>query len=329
VATTFVTGGTGFLGRSVVRELAATGEPILLLARPNSRVSRLPPNVKLVAGDVTDRDSVATAMKGADRILHMAALVSTWRRDPDEFRRVNVDGIKNVLQAAYFAGIERVVYTSTILALGPTDGGIGEEGRPAVKMPGNRYIETKAEALAEVREAVSTGYPVTLLFPGIVYGPGPRREAGIMTRLLADLMAGKLPGLVGPGNKRWSHAYVGDVARAHVVALERGGTGEEFILGGPNETLAAWLELASRVVAVKPPRLRIPYGVAAAVGACEVLLARLTGRTPQLTPDAVRVFAHEWAFSSARAEARLGYVQTPLAEGLRLTAEFLRAGGDA
>jgi farnesol dehydrogenase len=250
----------------------------------------------------------------------MAASVAMAPRDREAVRRVNLGGLRNVVRAASYGSIDRILYTSTVLALGSTEGETGDEERePQSPVPANAYLATKAEALVYAREQISQGAPIVVVYPGIVYGPGPDREAGIMTRMLADLVAGKLPALIGPGDRRWCHAFTLDVARGHRLAFEKGAPGRGYVLGGENATLAEWLGIASLLSGARIPRLRLPYAAARLLAAAEVAAARLAGRPPRLSPDAVDVFRREWAFRSDRALAELGYAITPLEEGIRRT----------
>lgn len=320
-----VTGGSGFVGQSVVAALAELGEELVLLTRDGSFPGESPRGARVVRGDVTSLDDVASAMVGCEYVVHMAAMVSMWHRRRERFREVNLTGLRNVIQAASFRAIEKIVYTSTVLALGYTDGCIADErAEPATPIPRNLYMATKAEALTLARDWASQGVPLVILYPGIVYGPGPRREAGIMNQLLTDLLRGRLPATVGPGDRRWCHAFSRDVALGHRLAIEKGVAGSGYVLGGVNATLRDWLGAAARLAGVKPPRFELPYGVARLLGQVELLRARAGLGAPLLTPDVVEVFRHEWAFDSTRAVRELGYTITDLETGLEQTIRSLR-----
>jgi farnesol dehydrogenase len=320
-----LTGGTGFLGRTVARHLAARGHALRVLARPTSRLEGLPEGVEVAAGDVTDALSMACAAEGCDAVVHMAALVKIWVPDPERFEAVNVGGLVNALAAARAAGA-RLVYTSSFMALGPSGEGALDAERPH---PGpsfrNLYELTKARADTLAREAGTGGQDVVTVYPGVIYGPGDMTEGNIVVRMIADHLNGKLPALVGPADRRWSYAFVEDVAEGHALALEKGLSGDRFVLGGENATLARVFDLVREIAGVPPPRLRIPYGAASVLGRAQWLWAELTGHPPQLTHGEVGVFREEWACDSTRAERELGYEWRPLAEGLRETVRWLRA----
>jgi farnesol dehydrogenase len=318
-----LTGATGFLGRSVARNLAARGHSLRVLARPASRLEGLPGGCEIVAGDVTLAASLRLAAQGCDAVVHMAALVKVWVPDPERFDAVNVGGMRHVLDAARSAGA-RLVYTSSFMALGPSgDGALdGEEPHPGPPFR-NAYERTKAGADRLAREAAAAGQDVVIVYPGVIYGPGDMTEGNIIARLVADHLNGRLPALVGPSDRRWSYAYVEDVALGHALALERGVAGERLVLGGENATLAQLFDLVRQLTGAAPPRFKLPYAAASALGGLQWLWAELTGKLPQLTPGEVGVFRENWACDSRRAQERLGYRPRPLAEGLRATVEWL------
>jgi NAD+-dependent farnesol dehydrogenase len=322
-----VTGGTGFLGRTVARRLAARGHTLRLLTRRATNLAGLPDDTEAAIGDVTDAASFARAAEGCGAVLHLAALVKLWVPDPERFEATNVGGIKNALAASKAAGA-RLVYTSSFIALGPSGSGVLDASRPHPGPPyRNAYERTKALADAEARAAALSGDDVVILYPGVVYGPGEMTEGNLIARMVADHLNGRLPGLVGPGDRRWSYAFVEDVAEGHALALEKGRAGDRFVLGGENTTLSRFFELLQEISGTAPPRRRIPYAVASAVGRAQWLWAELTGHPPQLTHSEVAVFEQEWACDSARAMSELGYEWRPLAEGLRETVRWLRATG--
>ena len=322
-----LTGATGFLGRHVARRLAGRGHELRVLARPTSRLDGLPDGVELASGDVTDEASLVRAAEGCQAVLHLAALVKVWVPDPERFEAVNVGGVRHVLDAARQAGA-RLVYTSSFIALGPAGDGELDGERPHPGPPfRNRYEQTKAAADRLAREAAAAGQDVVIVYPGVVYGPGDLTEGNIVARLLADHLNGRLPALVGPGDRRWSYAFVEDVAEGHALALEEGRAGERYVLGGENATLTQLFALVQQQTGQAPPRWHLPYAAATAVGRLQWLWAELTGKLPQLTAGEVGVFREHWACDSRRAAARLGYRSRPLAEGLRETLEWLRREG--
>jgi farnesol dehydrogenase len=303
-----VTGGTGYLGRAVVRALAARGHGVVVFSR-TAAASGLPGSLAVVNGDVRDRAALERAAAGCDAIAHAAALVSIWRRRRQDFDDVNVGGLRNVLDAAAAQRIPRVVYTSSFLALTPRD----------LRQPieANDYQRTKLAADRVADERVRGGSPLIRVYPGVIYGPGAFTEGNLVGRLIADHLKGRLPGLVGPENP-WSYAYIDDVAAGHCAALERGVVGERYELGGENAPQTRVFDLVGQITGRRPPR-RIPFPVADALGAAEELRVAIFGGTPLITRGAVEIFRHDWSLDSSRAARDLGYSITPLDEGIRRT----------
>ncbi len=316
-------GSTGFLGKNVARRFARAGHSLRLLARSGSNLEGLPTDAEIVRGDVTDLESLRRGSEGCEAIVHMAAMVKMWTPDRSVFDRVNVGGLRNVLAAAEEARA-RVVYTSSFMALGPAGPAPGDESLVHPGRPRNDYERTKAAADAVAREAAAAGRDVVILYPGVVYGPGDVTDGNIVVKMVTDHLAGKVPGIVGPGDRLWSHSYVEDVADGHLAALERGRAGERYVLAGENVTMDGLFATLQEVANVRPPRIHIPFAVASALGYACVLWAEMTGHPPLLTHEVVGVFREHWAYTSAKAERELGYRARPLREGLAQTMEWLR-----
>jgi farnesol dehydrogenase len=220
----------------------------------------------------------------------------------------------------------RVVYTSSFIAVGPAGPQPADESQVH---PGhgfrNHYERTKARADALAREAAAAGRDVVLLYPGVVYGPGDLTDGNLVVKMVSDHLAGRLAGIVGPGDRLWSYAFVDDVALGHVAALERGRPGERYFLCGENVSMVELFQRLAEVSGTPPPRRHIPYPAAALLGRTLHLWAELTGLPPVLTHEVVNVFREHWAYSSAKAVRELGYAPTPLRDGLRRTVDWLRA----
>jgi farnesol dehydrogenase len=307
-----VTGGTGYLGRAVVSALASRGHGVVVFARSASR-SGLPGTA--IDGDIRDRAAVERAAAGCDAIAHAAALVSIWRRRRADFDDVNVGGLRNVLAAAAAHRTPRLLYTSSFVAIPP-------RGR-IEPLLANDYQRTKVEADRIAGQAVGDGAPLIRVYPGVVYGPGTFTEGNLVGRLIADHLKHKLPGLIGP-EQRWSYAYVDDVAAGHCAALERGRVGGRYVLGGENAPQRRVFEILEQLTGRRPPP-RIPFPIAALMGAAEELRVTLFGGTPLITRGAVEIFRHDWSLDSAEAIRDLGYTLTPLDRGVKQTLQSIEA----
>lgn len=299
-----VTGGTGYLGSAIVRALVRQGHEPIVFARKAS-AARLPG--RAFDGDVRDRAAVRRAADGVDAICHAAALVSVWRPRPADFDEVNVGGLESAIDAVRALRIPRLIYTSSFLARPPSDGGR--------VLRANDYQRTKVRARAVARSAADAGAPIVTLVPGVIYGPGPATEGNLVGRLIGDHLGGRLPGVVG-ADRRWSYAYVDDVADAHVGALSRGTPGEEYALGGENAPQMRVFEIVRDVTGAPLPR-RLPFALASAAGWLDEARARVTGRPPLITRGVVEIFRHDWEMESGRSVSDLGYRVRPLDSGIR------------
>jgi farnesol dehydrogenase len=305
-----ITGGTGYLGAAIVRAAAARGHQPVVYAR-RATAAGLP--AIAIDGDIRDLTALTRAADGADAIVHAAALVSLWRPNAHEFAEVNVGGLRNTIDVTRALGIRRLVYTSSFLALPPSDG--------RDPLDANDYQRTKRRAREVALAAAADGAPIVSLYPGVIYGPGAATEGNLVGRLLRDHLQGRLPGVIG-SDRTWSFAFADDVAAAHVEAIEREDAAGEYRLGGENAQQIRLFDLARELRGARLPR-RIPIAAAYAIAAAEELRAKLTGRPPLLTRGAVDIFSHDWSMDSARSVRELNYRITPLRDGIIRTLETL------
>lgn len=307
-----VTGGTGYLGRAVVCALVAAGHDVVLYARAASQAG-LPG--RAVDGDIRDQPALARAAGSCDAIIHSAALVAVWRRRARDFDEVNVGGLSNILAVANTAGIGRVLYTSSFLALPP--GGL--EHPPAW----NDYQRTKASADSLADAAVERGVPLIRLYPGVIYGPGPATDGNLVGRQIADHLKGRLPGVVG-ADRIWSFSYVGDVATAHVAALTAGVPGRRYLLGGEDAPQMRVFDIV-RALTGRPLPRRLPAWMASGAAFADELRAAWFGATPMLTTGTLEILLRDWPLGHALAAEELGYTVTPLEDGVARVVEEVRA----
>jgi NAD+-dependent farnesol dehydrogenase len=322
-----LTGATGYLGSQIAHALIARQIPFRVLVRDDSRLNFIPgeSGCEVVLGELGDPEAVRKGVHGADVLIHSAALVRMWVADRREFRRVNVEALQALFRAAVTAGVQRIVYTSSFVALGPSsDPKAGE----ALERRGpyfTDYEQSKAEALLWLRGEAKGKFPVITLFPGVIYGPGPATEGNMVGNMIDRYLSGNFSGILGSGNQRWSFAYNGDVVNAHLAALEKGTPGEEYVLAGDNRCLNDFFKLLADCAGVKRSVRHSPFIMGALAARLEVLRAKWGGRQPQLTPGVVKVFRRDWVYSSAKAQTQLGYRVTPLEKGLKMTLEAMHA----
>jgi dihydroflavonol-4-reductase len=326
--TALVTGANGFVGSHVARALLARGDRVRVLVREKADLRALVgTKVEIVRGDLRYFDSVERATTGCDEVYHVAADYRLWLTDPAPMYATNVEGTKHVLRAAAAAGVSRIVYTSTVGALGIPHGGIGKEDTPSSldDMPGH-YKRSKFMAEQEAIAAARSGVPVVIVNPSTPIGaldfkPTPTG------RIIVDFLNRRMPAYVETG---LNLVDVEDVARGHLQAAERGRIGEKYILGGENVTLRDFLGRLARISGLPAPVLRIPYAVAFgyALGA-EAFARTVTRRAPRASLTEVRMSRKRMFFDSSKAQAELGYEPKPIEGALRAAIEFFRSQATA
>jgi len=323
----FVTGGTGFVGSAVIRKLLAEGHQVRALVRSGANTRMLDGlSVERVSGDLSDVSLLQNAMIGCEWVFHVAALYAYWGYTRDEFYRPNVEGTRHVLEAAAKSNIMRIVHTSSIASLGiPRDGTPGTEDTPVtIKDMLSDYKRSKFLAEEVVREFVANGLPVVIVNPAAPVGIGDHKPTQT-GKMIVDYLNNKMPAYVDTG---LTIVDVDDVAKGHLLAMEKGKIGERYILGGENLSLKQVLDLLSDVSGKPQVRARIPRAVALGWAYLDTGLARLNPKhIPAATPDAVRVSTKKEYFSSAKAIHELGYTFIPAREALRKAVEWYRANG--
>jgi dihydroflavonol-4-reductase len=321
-----VTGATGFVGSAVTRALAREGHPARVLARPNSdRRNLIDLPVEIVEGSLEDARSLARAVAGCRYVYHVAADYRIWVPDPALMFRANVGGTRDLLTAALDAGVERVVYTSSVATLGLVPGCPADEETPSTvdDMIGP-YKRSKFEAEEVVRDlAHERGLPVVIVNPSTPVGPGDIKPTPT-GRLILEAARGQMPAFVDTG---LNIVHVDDVAEGHLAAAERGRIGERYILGGENLSLAEILQQVALAVGRRPPRLRVPHGALFPVAVGAELAARITGREPFITRDGVRMSRKKMYFSSEKAGRELGYKPRPAREAIIDAVAWFDANG--
>jgi dihydroflavonol-4-reductase len=326
--TALVTGATGFVGAAVARALLAKGRPVRALARADSDRRNLDGlDVEVAEGDLRDARSLAAAVDGVETVYHVAADYRLWVPDPDAMDAVNIGGSRDLIRAAMAAGIERIVYTSSVATLGRTpDGTPADEATPASlsDMIGV-YKRSKFLAEQEVARLVrEEGAPVVIVNPSTPVGPGDVRPTPT-GRMVADAAAGKIPAYVDTG---LNIVHVDDTAEGHLLAHDKGRIGERYVLGGDDMTLKAILTEIARLCGRKPPKIALTPGMVMPVAFVAELWARLVpGKEPITTMDAVRMSRKHMYFSSQKARCELGYQSRPAGDALKDAVVWFRRNG--
>jgi nucleoside-diphosphate-sugar epimerase len=324
--TIFVTGATGFIGTKLVNELVQQGHTVHALTRTRSNREGLDhKRVILVQGDIMNRDSLFAGMKGCSHVFHLAAYAKNWAPDPKIFYDQNVIGMRNVFEAAKQTGVQRVVWTSTIVTFGPTPSCVvGDETMPRITQKYyTEYEETKAIAEKEALKMAAEGFPVIIVNPTRVYGPGKLTEGNSVSLMIDQYDQGQVPILLNRGVNIGNYALVDDLVRGHILTMEKGHIGERYIIGGENASLKRFFELVNEVSDKKHFQINLPPKVGLVYGGIQKLVANTFGIYPQITTGWVETFLQDWVYSCAKAERELGYTYTPLKEGIRLTYEWI------
>lgn len=323
----FLTGGTGFLGQELLKELQSRNHNLTALVRDPRRAAAFPPQVQLVQGAIEDLSSYRSFLQKQDVFVHIAALVKMWARDRSQFDRINVDATEQALQAASDAGIGKFVYASSFMALGPSNGKpITEQDARRTNVVHNDYERTKHLADQMVRKYIDRGLPIYTLYPGVIYGPGNLTDGNIVAKNLIPFLNGTMP--FGVSIRDWSYSFVRDVVDGFIHVIEKNTPSHRYILGGENISGKTFYEKVYEVSGKKPPVFNIPLPMAVAAGYGEYLLAEIFGREPSLlTHEVAEIYKHSWSYDSSLAEREIDYKITPFTEGLRQMIDWLKQAG--
>jgi dihydroflavonol-4-reductase len=325
-----VTGASGFVGSAVARALQARGADLVLLVRPTSPKANLEGlDGQIAYGDMTDQASVERAAKDARYLFHVAADYRIWARDPQEIVRANRLGTQAVMRAALAAGVERIVYTSSVATLGPGPGAdknapADETGALTEQTAVGAYKRSKviAERIVE-RMVADEGLPAVIVNPSTPIGPRDIKPTPT-GRIIVEAALGRTPAFIDTG---LNLVHVDDVAQGHLLALDKGRIGERYILGGQDVALSRFFADIAGLVGRKPPTVKLPRGPLYPIAAMFEAAAQITGKEPMLTIDALNMAKRRMFYTSAKAQAELGYSARPYGEGIQDALAWFKAQG--
>ena len=331
----FVTGASGFIGTSLVKQLLAAGHRVRGMSR---KVPAFPPgfkgakeelwehpNFEYFQGDISDLNSLRAGIEKCDYVIHLAGYAKNYSKDRSLFYKVNVDGMKNVFIAAKENGVKKIVWTSSIVTFGPTKKGeIADESSSRITDKFfTEYEESKFLAEKEAEKWIAEGFPLVIVNPTRVYGPGQLSEGNALARLIDDYDQGRFPFLVNFGVNIGNYVLVDDVARGHFLALSKGRLGEKYILGAENASLKDFFTKIDHVTGNRHLKVPLWKFWPILVGYLLLWSAILFRFYPRITPGWVRTFIVDWAYSCDKAKRELGYDPTSLHDGLKLTCDWL------
>ena len=326
---TLVTGATGFVGWHVARRLLERGESVRALVRDPARLKEPKglgelEGIAAIQGDLRDPESLKRAAEGCGVVYHVAADYRLWTRDPREMYRSNVEGTRNLLDAARVTGVERVVYTSTVGCIGIPKDGMGDEQTPVgIEDMQGPYKRSKFLAEKVALEFAGSGFPVVIVNPTAPVGDHDFKPTPT-GKMLVDFVRGAMPAFLDTG---LNVVDVRDVAAGHLAACERGRAGERYILGAENLTLEKIFGLLAKAIGRPAPKIRIPYAVAYAAGVVSTAWAGLTGKEPLAPLDGVKMARKKMWVRHDKAARELGYAPGPAEGALERAVEWFQANG--
>ncbi|HSA99503.1 MAG TPA: NAD-dependent epimerase/dehydratase family protein [Anaerolineales bacterium] len=320
--TAFVTGGTGFIGSRLIALLVRRGVEVRALARSQSGLEKVKAlGAAPVQGDVIDRASMQEAMRGCDVVFHVASMYEVGLRYKAQMEKVNVDGVQNVIETAWKAGVPKIVFTSTVGVFGDTRGRLVDETYEYTGDFSTVYERTKWIAHYQVvLPLIQQGAPVIIVMPSAVFGPN---DHSTVNDLMTLHVRGRLPVLPGK-ETTFSHVYVDDVAEGHILAAEKGRIGESYVLSGTVLSFSEYVKLWAKVSGRPAPVVEIPSAVLRIWWPVLTLLERVLPMPALLSGEAARVLGTTWIASSEKAQRELGYRPRPVEDGLKLTFDWLK-----
>lgn len=325
---TFVTGATGFIGASIVRELLRDGREVRALARPTSELSNLKGlDIEIWKGDVLDKECLRAGLKGCDVLYHAAADYRLWARNPDEMYRTNVGGTTTVLEAAMESNILRVVYTSSVGTLGNSGNGMpgNEDTMVSLADMVGPYKKSKFLAEREAERFVRLGLPLVIVNPSTPVGPWDIKPTPT-GKIIVDFLKRKMPAYLDTG---LNLIAVEDCARGHILAEQNGSIGRKYILGNANLSLRDIFRMLQELTGIPAPKVRLPYTPVLVAAWINERISRISGREPLIPLAGVQMAAHHMYFDSGRAVREIELAQTPIKEALERAVEWFRKNGYA
>jgi len=322
---TLVTGAAGFLGSHVTRQLVARGDEVRVLLRASSTNRAIADlSLEYVTGDLRDPASLDRAMKGVKRVFHVAADYRLWAKRKQDIYDSNVGGTKNLLEAAKRAGVEQLIYTSTVATIAVDRPQHPNEFTDAKleEMVGH-YKRSKWMAEKEALNAAKSGLPVIVAMPTTPIGPWDWKPTPT-GKIVLDFLNGKMPGYVETG---LNFVGVEECAAGHLLIAEKGKVGERYLLGGENLTLKAMLDILAKITGLRAPMLKIPHGLALGVAYANTVFSRLVGREPGIPIEGVKIARHMMFVDSTRAQRELGFKAGPVSAALERAVRWYEANG--
>ncbi len=320
----FLSGATGFIGSKLAMRLAEENNIVHALYRSEWKTKDIEhKNIKLFKGDITDIDSLRKAMEGCVEAYHVAAYANVWTPDPSRIYHLNIEGAMNVIRAAVYAGIKKIVATSTAGVFGASD----NEEIDERSVPDDYFIHyehSKAILESVLKTLSEAGINIVIVNPARVYGPGVLSESNGVTRLIKRYIEGKWRFFPGNGKSTGNYVYIDDVIEGHILAMEKGRKGENYILGGENADFINFFKQLKDLSGKNYRLFKLPISLMIAVSYLMLIYAKISGKPPMIIPDLVRKYNKNFRLSSEKAKTELDYSPLSLTEGIKKTIEWLK-----
>lgn len=319
-----ITGATGFIGTQLARKLAGDGHTVHALYRSDAKAAGLTgQGIELFKGDLQDRASLDKAARGCAGVFHVAAFAKPWAKNPQTFYRLNVEGALNVFKAARYAGVSKIVFTSTAGVINPSNGTPSDESTRRELSHFTDYERSKAKAEEAAAKLSREGMNIVTVNPTRVYGPGLLSDSNGVTRMVKLYLEGKFKLLPGNGQSIGNYVFIDDVVDGHVLAMQNGKPGERYILGGDNVSFIEFFNLLSDLTGQDTRLYKVPIPMMKLAAKVMEMRANLTGTPPILTPPWVKKYLYNWELSSEKAQRELGYQPVPIDVGLSKTVDWI------
>jgi farnesol dehydrogenase len=321
---TMITGATGFIGNRLVEKLCNAGNTVNVLCRSTSDKSRLThPNIKIFNGDILDKKSIEEAMQGCDNVYHLAAYARNWAKNPAVFFEYNTNSLRNIFDSALKLNIRRVLFTSSSVVFGNSNGAPTDERSLRSLPPLTTYEASKLKAEDIINEYLNKGLEIVAVYPTRLFGPGILAESNSVTVMIDLYLKGKWRMILGNGDASGNYAFIDDVADGMITAMNLSKSGGRYILGGENLSFNKFFSLVAEKSEKKYRMIRIPKNLALLFSQFEETRGRVSRHHPLITPGWVKTFCLNWDFSSEIAIKEINYKITPFNKALEITLEWL------
>jgi nucleoside-diphosphate-sugar epimerase len=319
-----VTGATGFIGNQLVQKLCDDNNIIHAFCRGSSDISRLTHhNIKIFKGDILDKTSIEKAMQGCETVFHLAAYARNWAKNPNVFFEYNANGLKNILNSALKFNVKRVLFTSSSVVFGNSNGSPADEKNLRSLPPLTTYEASKIKAEDIVEEYLKRGLEIVTVYPTRLFGPGILAESNSVTMMIDLYLKGKWRLILGNGEASGNYVLVDDVAYGMINAMKLSKNGERYILGGDNLSFNNFFSLISEKTGKKYHMLYVSQNLALMFGKFEETRAKISNHYPLISPGWVKTFCLDWNFSSNKAINEINYKITPFEKALEITLSWL------